>query len=53
LIIAKSQSVGGVEYEEKGAAMVMTQSGDTKAKGQQRGGRGGRVAQHEPFSELH
>jgi hypothetical protein len=35
----KESRVGGVEYEEKGAAMVMTQSGDTEAKEQQGGGK--------------
>jgi hypothetical protein len=33
----KESRVGGVEYEEKGAVLVMTQSGDTEAKEQQRG----------------
>jgi hypothetical protein len=33
----KESRVGGVKYEEKGAVMVMTQSGDTEAKEQQRG----------------
>jgi len=33
----KESRVGGVEYEEQGVVMVMTQSGDTEAKAQQRG----------------
>jgi hypothetical protein len=40
----KESRVRGVEYEDKGAAMVMTQSGDTEAKDQQRVGGEGSAA---------